>query len=209
MAIDHIEMALVHRQVDGLADGAAGMVDRRRHIGELHEIAEILDGGVTPPLVQRADEGRAIDRREDRVIAADDDIALGIAGMLDILPGRGLLDQGARQAAGKMHPRALYIRAGLAPHLQRFLIVAELDADLFENGIGIALDQRQPFLVQHRHQRDAPGDVRQLHQLRMAAHGAPRIGATANAAARGCLHGGIGWGIGVHDNSGIRLQAAD
>ena len=55
-----------------------GMVDRRRHVGELHEVAEILDGGVAAALVEVADEGRAVDRREHRVLAADRDVARGL-----------------------------------------------------------------------------------------------------------------------------------
>ena len=90
MAVDHVEMALVDRQVDRLAHRAAGMMDEGRHVGELHEIAEILDGGVAAALVEVADEGRAVDRREDRVVAADDDVALGVARMLDVSRGRGL-----------------------------------------------------------------------------------------------------------------------
>src|SRR5438874_997744 len=82
VAVDHVEMPLVDRQVDRLAHRAAGMVDRRRHVGELHEVAEILDRGVAPPLVERADEGRAVDRGEHRGVAADRHVARRVAGML-------------------------------------------------------------------------------------------------------------------------------
>ena len=118
VAVDHVEMPLVHRQVDRLAHRAAGMVHRRRHVGELHEVAEILDGGVAAALVEVADEGRAVDRREHRVVAADRDVALGIARVLDVFARRGLLDDRARQAAREMDARALDIGAGLLPQLQ-------------------------------------------------------------------------------------------
>ena len=48
-----------------------------------------------------------------------------------------------------MHALALDVGAGLLPQLQRFGVVAEDDADLFQHRVGILLDQRQPFLVEH------------------------------------------------------------
>ena len=80
--IDHVEVALVDRHVDRLAHSAAGMVDRRRHVGELHEIAEILDRAVAAALVEVAHEGRTVDRREHGGVAADLDRALGVARVL-------------------------------------------------------------------------------------------------------------------------------
>ena len=78
--IDHLEMALVDGQVDRLADRSARMVDVRAHIGELHEIAEILDRAVAAALVEVVDEGRAVVRREDGRLAADLDAALADCG---------------------------------------------------------------------------------------------------------------------------------
>src|SRR3546814_4154207 len=86
-------MPLVHRQVDGLADGAAGMVDPGRGIGELHEIAEILDRAVAPALLQIAHEGRTVGWREDGVGAADLDRSRRVTGVLGELRWRALLDE--------------------------------------------------------------------------------------------------------------------
>ena len=69
--------------------------------------------------------------------------------MLDILAGRRLLDDRARQPAREMDAGALHVGAGLLPQLQALLVAAELDADLLENGVGIVLDDLQPLLVQH------------------------------------------------------------
>jgi hypothetical protein len=77
--VDHLEVALVDRQVDRLAHRAAGVVDERAGVGELHEIAEILDGAVAAALVEIVDEGRAVDRREDGGVAADRHRAGGVA----------------------------------------------------------------------------------------------------------------------------------
>ena len=80
VAVDHVEMALVDRHVDRLADRAAGMVQPGRGLRELHEVAEILDRAVAAALVEVHDEGRAVGRREDDALAADlDRLAPGCA----------------------------------------------------------------------------------------------------------------------------------
>src|ERR1043165_5658936 len=98
-------MALGHRDIDRLAYRATRMVQRRRHISELHEVAEVLDRGIAPALIENADEGRAIDRHEDRVVAADRDRALGVARILHEFAWRRL-DERADQALGQTHPVA-------------------------------------------------------------------------------------------------------
>src|SRR5262245_6884770 len=123
MAVDHVEMPLVHRQVDRLTYRTAGVVHCRRHVGELYEVAEILDCGVAAALVQTADEGRTIDRREHRVLTADIDVARRIAGMLHILPRRALLDNGSRQTTGKMNAGASDVGTSSPPQLQSLRIL--------------------------------------------------------------------------------------
>ncbi len=48
-----------------------------------------------------------------------------------------------------MHAAAIHVGAGFLPHRQRFLVVAEFDADLLKDQVGIRLDQRQALLVEH------------------------------------------------------------
>src|SRR5690606_32406391 len=103
MAVDHVEVALVYRHVDQLQDGTPGRVNRRRQIGELHEIAEILDRRVTPRAVEVTHEGRAVDRRENGRLAADMDIAVRIARMPGEFLRRGL-QKLAAEPLGEMHP---------------------------------------------------------------------------------------------------------
>ena len=90
MRRDHVEMALVDRNVDRLADRAARMVQPRDRVGELHEILEIGERPVAPAALEVAHERRAIGGREHDVIAADLERALGIA---------RVLDEGARRAS--------------------------------------------------------------------------------------------------------------
>ncbi len=75
-------MALVHGDVGGLADRAAGMVDPFRHLAEPDEVLEIVQGGIAAPACDVTHEGRAVDRRQDKVAPADHDVALGVAGGL-------------------------------------------------------------------------------------------------------------------------------
>ena len=52
MAVDHVVVTLVHRQVDGFADGAARVVHARRHVSELHKVLKVFDRGVAATLVE-------------------------------------------------------------------------------------------------------------------------------------------------------------
>jgi hypothetical protein len=178
VAVDHVEVTFVHRNVDRLADGAPGMMDRRRQIGELHEIAEILDRGVAAPFVIVADEGRAIDGREDSVPAADEDAALWIPGVLGELAGCGL-DERTHEALGKADAVALHIAAGGPPHVESLGIVAEIDADLFEHGLAIALDEFEPLLAQDLIKGNVVTlYIGELRLLTAGTGGAPCFGAT-------------------------------
>ena len=86
-------------------------------------------------------ERRPVVRGEDGVVAADLDIARGVAGVLRVLPRSGVLHDAAAQAAGEPDSIAVDVGAGVLPAVERGGIVAELDADLLENGVGIVLDQ--------------------------------------------------------------------
>ena len=118
VAVHHIQMALVDRQVHRLAEGAAGMMQPRAQVGELDEVAEILNGRVAAPFVQTAHEGRAIGRGQHRAVAADDCVAGWIAGALRELPGGAGLDDGPAQALGEMHPRAIHPGAALPQNVR-------------------------------------------------------------------------------------------
>ena len=135
VAVDHVEMALVDRHVDRLADRAAGMVQPGRGLRELHEVPEVLDRAVAAALVEIHDEGRAVGRREDDALAADLDRVGRVARMLGELGRRGLQDL-AQHARLELHQHAVDLGAGPLPMVERHRIVAELDADLGEDAVG-------------------------------------------------------------------------
>ena len=73
----------------------------RRHVGQLHEVAEVLDRAVAPPVVQVADERRAVVRGEDRVHPADLDVPLRVPRVLGELARRARLDDRRHIPRGK------------------------------------------------------------------------------------------------------------
>lgn len=48
-----------------------------------------------------------------------------------------------------MHALTAHVGTSGLPQIERFGIVAKLDADLFENDVGVAFDELQPFLVKN------------------------------------------------------------
>ncbi len=155
VGIHHVEMALVHRQVDRFANGAAGVVHPWRHVGQLHEIAEILDRAVAPAVVEIRDEGRAVDRREHKVVTADFHASGRIARVLGELGGRRL-DEFLKHALRKTDPLAINLRAGRLPDVQNLRILAELQADLRQDPVGVGFDLLSAFIAQDIIERDVP-----------------------------------------------------
>ena len=180
----HVEMPLVHRDVGRLAHRPARVVHPLRHVGELHEVAEILDRRIPPPPLHVPHEGRPVDRRQHQVLAADGDVPLRVARVLHILPRR----RGAeapRQPLRQMHPVAAHVGPGPAPELQRRRVVGEPHAGLLQHRLGIGLDQRQPLLVEDLVGRDPPPDERRGPDPRRRALRPPRRPAAAPAPASG------------------------
>ena len=140
-------MALVHRQVRRLAQGAAGVVQARAQPRQFDEVAKILNGGVAPAFVQVADEGGAVGGDQHGAASPDDHIALRIAGVLREFRRRVLPDEGATQPLGETGPLAIDVGAAFLQDRQGLRIVAEIDADLLQRHLGVLLDQRQARLV--------------------------------------------------------------
>ena len=211
MGIDHLEMPLVDRQVDRLAERSAGMVDVGAEIGEPDEVLEVLERSVAAAPVEIVDEGRAVVRREHHRVAADDDVALRIARVLHVARGRGGAEL-SREAARKAHPLALDVAARAAKEVERARKVAELDADLLEQRVGVALDDFEPFLAENLGQRNVARDVGHGDGRALGAGGAARLAAATRFAGGG--RGGFGHGrslgrgrsfVSGHCDSGVAI----
>src|SRR5260370_32581707 len=141
--------------VGGLAYRAAGMMQPRKGIGELHEILESGERSISAPALEVVHERRAVSGREDHVSVADPKRALRVARMLDKGRGRALQDR-TQQSDGKADPLARDVGAGLAPQPQSVFVAAELDSDLLEDRVGRRFDAEQTLLADELVSRYSP-----------------------------------------------------
>jgi len=58
-----------------------------------------------------------------------------------------------------MHTLALHIAAGVLEHCQRLGILEEINTDLFQNGLGIGLDDLGCLICQDIDRRQVAGDI--------------------------------------------------
>ncbi len=191
MRVHHLEVPLVDRQIDRLAHRAAGMVDIRAHVGELDEVLEVFERSVAAAFVEVVDERRAIIGRKHHRVAADRDVALGIARVLHILRRRGGA-QAPRQAARKTNPLALDVATGAAKQLERAGKLAKLDANFLEQRLGVALDRLQSLLADKFGERNLAGDVGDGGERALRARAPARLAAAARLSGggrRGVSHG--------------------
>ena len=141
VAVDHLEMALVDRQVDRLAQRAAAVVEGAARVGQLHEVAEVLDRGVAPAVVEVVDERRAVGRHEDHVRVADDwTLRAGLRARWVKTRGAVAVTIERHMPRGKRTRCPVDVGAGAAEDLDRLGEVDDLDADLLEEGVGVVLD---------------------------------------------------------------------
>ncbi len=174
-------MPLVDGKVDGLAHGAAGMMQEGAGIGEFHEILEVADRAVATAAFEIGDEWRAVRRRKDEAVAADEDAARWISRMLNETRRRGRLDDRAREARRKVQAITVAPRAGFLKKLQRNVVAANFEADRFQNPVGMRLDAAQTLLGKKFVRRNDPFDIggRRARPLRAGA-----LAALSSAGAR-------------------------
>ena len=182
--VDHVEVPLVHRHVHRLADRAARVVQPRRRVRELHEVAEVLDRPVAAPAVEVAHERRPVRRGEDRALPAEDDVVRPVPRHLRELARSGRPDERAAQPAREPHALALHVRARLQEELERVWRVVELDPDLFEDPVGVLLERREAFLREHLEGRQRPGEERHPLDVGVRPRRLPRRPSAAAPASR-------------------------
>ncbi len=109
-------------------------------MGHAGEVLEVLEGGVATTPFQIADERRPVGRSEHEVGIADHDVMVGIASMLGEGRRSGRQETPG-EPGGESDPRFGDLTASFAEDLQRLGKVAHLDADPFQQQVGIGLDQ--------------------------------------------------------------------
>ena len=123
-----------------LADRPADRVELREALSQAGQVLEVGQRRVAP-LEPVPDERAAVDRREDHVVAADVDAALGVA-RLQVELARRLGDLLEHEVGIEDHLLVLDGHARLAEGVER-VVVEELDAELG--------DDAAPALVQRGH----------------------------------------------------------
>ena len=146
VGVDHVEVARLERQILRLDDGATGAVDLRGGLGHLVEVREVLDGGTPTAAVEVGDEGRAIDRRVDHMVATDGHGVLGIA-RLHLEGRRDLLDLLLDKGRFEVDPVFLDPKPGPPKGVNR-LRVKEIDADLLQDQHRVGVDLLHLLLVE-------------------------------------------------------------
>ena len=159
--VDHVEVPLVDGKVDRLADGSTRVVQPRSQVGQLDEVAKVLDRPVAASVVEIADKRRAVRRCEDRVPAPEDDVVRRVAGELRELRRRGRLHQRTAQAAREADALAVDLRPGAAEQGERIRRAVHLDPDLLEDGVGVLLDGRDALLGEHLERSERTGEERE------------------------------------------------
>ncbi len=107
--------------------------------------------------------------------------------MLDVGFGGVGLHEGAAEAAGEVDALALDVGAGIAPEGEGFGVALEVDADFFEHGFGVVLDEGEAFFAGGLVGEELAGD--EGDGVDGVGHAGGALGVTAGAAAAA---GGVG-----------------
>ncbi len=157
VGVDHLEMALVDRYVDRLADGAAAVMEPWRVVRELDEVLEVDQRRIPPAAGQITDERRTVGRGQDDVVAADLHRPERISGQLGELPRCGCA-QRPYVPRVEVHRDAVNGGAGVLEELQRLGIVTNFHADIGQNSVRVALDERKSLFTEKFVRWDLPTD---------------------------------------------------
>ena len=161
-------------------------------VGQFDEVLEVFDGGVAAAFVEVAHEGGAVGGGEHGVGPANDHVALRVACVLREDARRAGLHDLAAHAAREAHALALDVGAGVLQDLQRLRVVAEIDADFFQDGVGVVFDDGQAFFAHHLKAGDLAGDVG--HRLAAARGASGAFGLTAAPGTAAACDGRVGGG---------------
>ena len=105
VAVQHVVVALVDRQINWLADGATRVMNSWCHVSEFDEIFKIFDGRVASAFIEVMDKGRAIRGHQHGALTANGHTASGVSRMLHILARRTRLNDLPAHACWKADPR--------------------------------------------------------------------------------------------------------
>ena len=196
--VDHVQVARVERLVVRLADRSPGRVELREGLREPDEVLEVGVRRVAA-LEAFADEGAAVDRRENHVVPAEVDAPLRVPG-LELELGRRFRDLLEDPVRIEPDELALDLLAFAAEVVER-LFAQELDPELADDAAPAAVELGQRRLVEDLVPRHRVDQHRASSRSRSSAASSPRSpvlrtssGSPSRAAARSALRCSSGVG---------------
>ena len=182
VGVDHVEVALVDRHVDRLADRPAAVVEVGRQVGRASR------GCGSPRSCRSAGRGRGRARTASRSSGRRPCACPPISTLLASLRAYWVNWRGAVAWTIWRHiPRGKRTRSPStsAPasreQPERVGVAAELDADLLEDRVGVVLDDREALLAEDLERREGPGQERHPLDLGAEPGGAPAVASTGAA----------------------------
>ena len=154
----HIQVTLVHRHIRRLANRTTRMVQPLGHIAKLHELLKIGHCCITTATLGITHKWRAVDWRQNKVLATNHNVPFRVAGMLG-KRRRGSCAQLACKPTRNTHPLALNLSTSSTPTLKRLRAIDKVHANFGQNCFGIALDDLQRGLVQNFIVRNVTLDI--------------------------------------------------
>ena len=115
------------------------------------------------------------------MLAIDDDDAPRDA---DLGRGQDQIVTIAGQAAREVHALALDVRARGLPQRERLGVIAKVDADLLQDGVGVVLDGDEALFIEHLVVRQRARDVGNRHRRTGCARGTLGLAPAAAVASR-------------------------
>ena len=174
-----MQVPLGDGDVDRLADHGTGVLQGRRHVGQLVEVVQVLDRAVATLAVEAAHEGRAVGRPEHHRVAADLGRLRRVAGVEREALGC-LRDEAHEQLARNPDAGAVDLGPGLGPDGER-LVLAEVDADLLEHAHGGVVDPVELLGAEDLVERQPALQGRERADRHRGAHRAPCLATTPPA----------------------------
>ena len=166
MGVDHVEVTLAHRNIDRLTHRATRVVNVRRHVCQLDKVLKILDRCIPTAIVNVIHKRRAVVWSKHCRIAAYLHIVLWITSMLCVNARSACLHDCSAHSTRKTNSSAVNNCASIFESLNRAWVVANLDANLFEDCVCIALEQREAFIGNHFVRGDQASQIRVALSMR-------------------------------------------
>ena len=160
MGVHHVEVALAHWDIDRLTHRATRMMDVRRHVRQLDEVLKILDGCISTAIINVIHKRGAIVWSKHCGIATYLHIVFRITSMLRVNARCTCLHDCSAHSTRKPNSSAVNNCTSIFESLNRAWVITNLDTNLKEDCVCIALEQRKAFFRNHFIRRNQASQIR-------------------------------------------------